>query len=54
MGFDYAIIYKKGSENLVVDVLSHFSKKVELVAIFISTWKILKLIKSGWLDDSKI
>lgn len=33
LGFDYEILYKKGSENLVADAPSHLPEQAELVTI---------------------
>ena len=54
LGFDYEIIYKKGSENLVADALSRLPKQAELVAISIPICETLEVIRREWANNPKI
>jgi hypothetical protein len=44
LGYDYEIIYKKGKENVVVDLLSRQFEDGSLFA--------LSLPRPGWLEDA--
>nr|GEW16251.1 putative mitochondrial protein [Tanacetum cinerariifolium] len=47
LGYDYEIVYKKGSENMVADALSRMDSSRELLQIFVSS------VSSGVWDKRK-
>ncbi|GJW56364.1 gypsy/ty3 retroelement polyprotein [Tanacetum coccineum] len=55
MGFDYEVVYKKGSENGAADALSRVqtSELFSMVTTLVST-DLAKKIKASWLTDDKL
>ena len=53
MGYDYELIFRKGSKNAVVDALSKVPQ-VALQAITMCFNKLLKKIKHIWLKDASM
>ncbi|GJT04948.1 hypothetical protein Tco_0839410 [Tanacetum coccineum] len=53
MGFDYEVVYKKGSENEAVDALSRVENDSELLQLFVSTvsTKLMQKVKDNWVED---
>lgn len=56
MGYDYEIMYKKGSENVVVDALSRVRSGAELLQISVNTWSsvLYEEIKQAWTSDPEL
>ncbi|GKE40194.1 retrotransposon-related protein, partial [Tanacetum coccineum] len=55
LGFDYEVMYKKGSDNGAADALSRVqtSKLFSMVTILVST-DLAKKIEASWLTDDKL
>nr|GEU88200.1 putative mitochondrial protein [Tanacetum cinerariifolium] len=53
LGYDYEIVYKKGSENVVVDALSRVDSSVELLQIIISSVSsgVWDKVKDSWKNN---
>lgn len=51
MGYDFEIVYKKGRENVVADVLS---KRPNLAAISSFKSDLWKKIQEHWEDDPEL
>ena len=56
LGYDYEIVYKKGSENIVVDALSRKEMQGQLFALVATnvTSGLLQQIEDSWLTDEKL
>nr|GEV27077.1 zinc finger, C3HC [Tanacetum cinerariifolium] len=56
MGFDYEVVYKKGSENGAADALSRVENSSELLQLFVSTvsTELMQKVKNSWMVDSTL
>ena len=56
MGYDYEILYKKGSENVVADALSRVQSGAELSQISVNTLSsvLYEEIKQAWTSDPEL
>ena len=56
LGYDYEIVYKKGSENIVADALSRKEMQGQLFALVATnvTSGLLQQIEDSWLTDEKL
>ncbi|KAG6484232.1 hypothetical protein ZIOFF_061027 [Zingiber officinale] len=52
LGYDYEIVYKKGTENTVADALSRLPNQIEFTAISLVTCKNLENIKKEQKENS--
>ena len=53
MGYDYEIVYRKGSSNVVANTLFRLPY-LELNALFVCTSDLFDRIKQSWLHDSSL
>ena len=51
--FDFEITYKKGKENVLVDVLSQLPEQAEFSVALLPTSDFLEDIKMEWQEDSE-
>nr|GEW01295.1 hypothetical protein [Tanacetum cinerariifolium] len=53
LGYDYEIVYKKGSENVVADALSRVDSSGELLQIIVSSVSsgVWDMVKDSWKND---
>ncbi|GJS34368.1 putative mitochondrial protein [Tanacetum coccineum] len=53
LGYDYEIVYKKGSKNVVVDALSRMDSSGELLQIYVSSVSsgVWDKVKDSWKND---
>ncbi|GJS03349.1 hypothetical protein Tco_0319857 [Tanacetum coccineum] len=56
IGYDYEVIYKKGSENGAADALSRFGSGTELLSMFVSsiTTDLMKRVQNTRVSDDAI
>lgn len=54
MGYDFEIVYRKGKENLAVDVLSRMpSEQISTLVLNTLDSELLEEIKKAWSRDEK-
>ncbi|GJZ17220.1 putative mitochondrial protein [Tanacetum coccineum] len=56
IGFDYEIVYKKGTENVVVDALSRIHGQIEFLQMDVTALssELYDKIQKGWNKDSQL
>nr|GEV43840.1 ribonuclease H-like domain-containing protein [Tanacetum cinerariifolium] len=55
LGYDYEIVYKKGSENIMADALSRSSSpSLQVMMVFEIPNDLLQWIKTSWMNDPSI